>query len=79
MGKKQRRCIADALSSVPEHEPRVILATGKLHRRRLRRCALGYLGEDGSLRSSGLLRSRLSQHLGLQIWDYKWLAAENNQ
>jgi len=28
MGKKQRRSIADALASVPEHEPRVILATG---------------------------------------------------
>jgi len=28
MGKKQRREIADALASVPEHEPRVILATG---------------------------------------------------
>jgi superfamily II DNA or RNA helicase len=28
MGKKQRRSIAEALASVPEHEPRVILATG---------------------------------------------------
>lgn len=28
MGKKQRRSIADALASVPEHEARVILATG---------------------------------------------------
>jgi superfamily II DNA or RNA helicase len=28
MGKKQRREIAEALASVPEHEPRVILATG---------------------------------------------------
>jgi superfamily II DNA or RNA helicase len=28
MGKKQRRSIAQALASVPEHEPRVILATG---------------------------------------------------
>lgn len=28
MGKKQRREIAEALASVPEHEARVILATG---------------------------------------------------
>jgi superfamily II DNA or RNA helicase len=28
MGRKQRRSIAEALASVPEHEPRVILATG---------------------------------------------------
>ena len=28
MGKKQRRTTAEALASVPEHEPRVILATG---------------------------------------------------
>lgn len=28
MGKKQRRAVADALASVPEGEPRVILATG---------------------------------------------------
>ena len=28
MGKKQRRGIAEDLASVPEHEPRVILATG---------------------------------------------------
>jgi superfamily II DNA or RNA helicase len=28
MGKKQRRGIAEALASVAEHEPRVILATG---------------------------------------------------
>jgi len=28
MGRKQRRNIAEALASVPEHEPRVILATG---------------------------------------------------
>jgi superfamily II DNA or RNA helicase len=28
MGKKQRRSIAEALSAVPESEPRVILATG---------------------------------------------------
>lgn len=28
MGKKQRRSVADALGSVPEHEARVILATG---------------------------------------------------
>jgi superfamily II DNA or RNA helicase len=28
MGKKQRRSVAEGLASVPEHEPRVILATG---------------------------------------------------
>jgi len=28
MGKKQRRTAAEALASVPENEPRVILATG---------------------------------------------------
>jgi superfamily II DNA or RNA helicase len=28
MGKRQRRNISEALASVPEHEPRVILATG---------------------------------------------------
>src|SRR5215831_5670362 len=28
MGTRQRRSIAEALASVPEHEPRVILATG---------------------------------------------------
>jgi len=28
MGKKQRRAAAEALASVPENEPRVILATG---------------------------------------------------
>ncbi len=28
MGKKQRRSVAEDLAAVPEHEPRVILATG---------------------------------------------------
>ena len=44
----------------------------------------GYCGTVFGLTTPSLfieghrLRSRLSQNLGLQVWDYKWLAAENN-
>ena len=48
MGRKEARAIVARLAAIPENEQRALLATGRLHRRRIRRRAAGHLVSDAA-------------------------------